>query len=374
VTTILTSTALCPPGPPGQGWIAFDDGVIVDMGRGRPPIGGNGSVQDLGDALITPGFVDLQCNGVGGDNLATADDTGWRRAAANLAQHGTTAFCGTLVSAALDSYEAPLAHAEALQTSRAAPGAALLGVHLEGPFLGGAPGAHDAALLRDADVAWLRALLERHPGLVRIVTLAPEADPGFAATRLLADAGVVVALGHSRATYDEARDATDAGARMVTHLFNGMGPLHHRDPGLVGAALDDDRLTPTIIADGIHVHPAILRLTLACKWNVAVVSDAVAVAGSVIARDGAASLSDGTLAGATSLLDHSVATLVRAGVTIERAVEVATAVPARVLGLDDRGRLEVGARADFVASDAETLLPRAVWVGGVPVADVGLHR
>ncbi|MCJ7436269.1 MAG: amidohydrolase family protein [Acidimicrobiia bacterium] len=373
MTAILTSTALCPPGPPSQGWIAFADGVIVDMGRVPPPIDTHDSVQDLGDALITPGFIDLQCNGVAGDDLATADDAGWRRAAASLAQHGTTAYCGTLVSAALDSYEVPLARAEALQASRAASGAALLGVHLEGPFLGGAPGAHDAALLLDADVAWIRALLEHRPGLVRIVTLAPEADPGFAATRLLTDAGVVVALGHSRATYDQARDAADAGARMVTHLFNGMGPLHHREPGLVGAALDDDRLTPTIIADGIHVHAAVLRLTLARKANVVVVSDAVATTTGVVARDGGAFLADGTLAGATSLLDSSVSTLVRAGVAIERAVEVVTTAPARLLGLDDRGRLAVGARADIVASDVETLLPRAVWIGGVPVADVGLR-
>jgi len=374
VTTTLASTALCPPGPPGPGWISFDGGVILDMGRGRPPADASGSVRDLGDALITPGFVDLQCNGVGDDDLATADDAGWRRVGIALAQHGTTAYCGTLISAALDSYEAPLARAEALQTSPVAPGAALLGIHLEGPFLGGAPGAHDAELLRNADVAWLRGLLERHRGLVRIVTLAPEADPGFAATRLLAQADVVVALGHSRATYDEALEAVSAGARMVTHLFNGMGPLHHRAPGLVGAALDDDRLTPTIIADGHHVHPAVLRLALAVKGNVVVVSDAVAADGAVIARGGAAFLPDGTLAGATSLLDHSVATLVRAGVAIERAIEVVTAVPARLLGLDDRGRLAVGARADIVAFDTETLSPRAVWIGGMSVADVGLDR
>jgi len=373
VTAILTSTALCPPGQPTPGWIAFDNGVIVEMGRGRPPNGPRGSVQDLGDALMTPGFIDLQCNGVGRDNLATADDAGWRRTAANLARHGTTAFCGTLISAALDSYEGPLARAEALRHRQSASGAALLGVHLEGPFLGGAPGAHEPALLREADVAWIRALLEHHPRLVRIVTLAPEADPGFVATRFLSDAGVVVGLGHSRATYDEACAAADAGARMVTHLFNAMGPLHHREPGLVGAALDDDRLTPSVIADGIHVHPAVLRLILSYPSNIVVVSDAVARAG-VVAHDGAALLGDGTLAGATSLLDHSVATLVRAGVAIERAVEVVTAAPARLLGLDDRGRLVVGARADIVASDPATLLPRAVWVGGVPVADIGLEQ
>ena len=371
MTTILTGTALCPPGQPTPGWIAFDEGVIVGMGRGRPPTGAGGSVQDLRDALMIPGFIDLQCNGVGHDSLATADDAGWRRTAANLARHGTTAYCATLISAALESYDGPLARAEARQHGQSASGAALLGVHLEGPFLGGAPGAHDAALLREADVAWIRTLLERHPGLVRIVTLAPEADPGFVATRLLDDAGVVVGLGHSRATYDEARAAADAGARMVTHVFNAMGPLHHREPGLVGAALDDDRLTPSVIADGIHVHPAVLRLILACKANVVVVSDAVAFADGVVAHDRGVFLADGTLAGATSLLDHSVATLVHAGVAIERAVELVTAVPARLLGLDDRGRLEVGARADIVALDAATFLPSNVWIGGVPVADVG---
>ena len=374
MTAILTSTALCPPGQPAPGWIAFDNGVIVDMGVGRPPNGARGSVEDLGDALVTPGFIDLQCNGVGRDDLATADDAGWRRIAANLARHGTTAYCGTLISAALDSYEGPLARAQVLQGSQSASGAALLGVHLEGPFLGDAPGAHDAARLRDADVAWIRALLERHPGLVRIVTLAPEADPGFVATRLLSGAGVVVGLGHSRATYDEACAAADAGARMVTHVFNAMGPLHHREPGLVGAALDDDRLTPSVIADGIHVHPAVLRLILSHTSNIVVVSDAVARAGGVVAHDGAAFLADGTLAGATSLLDHSVATLIRAGVAIDRAVEVVTAAPAQLLGLDDRGRLAVGARADIVASDPATLMPRAVWIGGVPVADVGLAQ
>jgi N-acetylglucosamine-6-phosphate deacetylase len=160
----------------------------------------------------------------------------------------------------------------------------------------------------------------------------------------------------------------------VTHVFNAMGPLHHREPGLVGAALDDDRLTPSVIADGIHVHPAVLRLILSHTSNIVVVSDAVARAGGVVAHDGAAFLADGTLAGATSLLDHSVATLIRAGVAIDRAVEVVTAAPAQLLGLDDRGRLAVGARADIVASDPATLMPRAVWIGGVPVADVGLAQ
>src|SRR5205809_579955 len=152
-------------------------------------------------------------------------------------------------------------------------------IHLEGPFLGGAPGAHPVALVRPADCEWLRALLAAFPRLVTIVTLAPDADPGLAATRLLAENGVTVALGHSTATYDAARAAADAGARLVTHLFNGMGPLHHREPGLAGAALDDERLTPTLIPDLVHVHPAALRLAIHRKHNVCLITDRVATEG-----------------------------------------------------------------------------------------------
>ncbi len=367
MTRLFASDAWCPPGPPAPGWIAVDDGVIVDLGRGRAP-GGTRRVEDLGAAVLAPGFVDLQCNGVGADDFAAGEAAGWERAAVTLAGHGTTSYCATLISASLESYGSPLRTAQTVRDAPAERGANLLGVHLEGPFLGGAPGAHDPDLLRTADTPWLRDRLTAYPGVVRIVTLAPEADPGFMATRLLVDAGIVVALGHSRASCADALAAADAGATVVTHLFNGMEPLHHREPGLAGAALDDDRLTPTLIADGVHVHPVVLRLALARKRNVALVSDAVAVTDGVVARDGAAYLVDGTLTGAIKLLDEGVATLVRSGIPIERAVEVATAVPAHVLGLLDRGRLAVGTRADFVSLDPETLAVRATWIGGERVA------
>jgi N-acetylglucosamine-6-phosphate deacetylase len=363
MTTVLSTHALCPPGHPGPGWLAIEDGVIVDLGCDDPP-GGGTSTEDLGDALVTPGFIDLQCNGVGPDDLATSDVDGWQRVARALARHGTTAYAATFISAPLDAYAKPLATAAAVRRTQAPDGAAMLGVHLEGPFLGGATRAHDPALVRPVDLPWLESLLVSDPGLVRIVTLAPEADAGLRATRLLSDAGVTVALGHSTASYEDARAAADAGARLVTHLFNGMAPLHHREPGLVGAALDDDRLTPTLIADGLHVHPAVLRIALARKRNVAIVSDAVATTGGVEARDGAGYLADGTLAGATRLLDAGIATLVGAGVAVERAIQVATSVPADLLGLGDRGRLTIGARADVVALDPTTFAPRAVWIAG----------
>jgi N-acetylglucosamine-6-phosphate deacetylase len=210
----------------------------------------------------------------------------------------------------------------------------------------------------------LRALLAAFPRLVTIVTLAPEADPGLAATRVLAENGVTVALGHSTATYDAARAAADAGARLVTHLFNGMGPLHHREPGLAGAALDDERLTPTLIPDLVHVHPAALRLAIRTKHRVALVTDRVATTDLSVTQDGAARFDDGTLAGSTLSMARAVQNTVGLGVPVERAVEMAATIPADALGLPDCGRIAPGMRADLVALDPSSLTVRAVWLGG----------
>jgi N-acetylglucosamine-6-phosphate deacetylase len=361
--SVLRSDALCPPGVPQPGWLAVEDGCIVETGTGRPPSGAT----DVGPAVLAPAFVDLQLNGVDDVDLALADAPGWERAGRSLAQHGVTAYLATFVSAPLDAYETPLRRLRAARVEPEPGVAAPLGAHLEGPFLGRAPGAHRVDLLRPADVAWLGAILDAHPGQVRMVTLAPEADPGLAAVSWLANRGVLVALGHSQASDADARAAAAAGARVVTHVFNGMGPLHHRAPGLVGAALDDERLTPTLIADLVHVHPTVVRIVLAAKVDVALVSDAVAVGGAVQRTDGAARLADGRLAGATALLDAAVTNLVRLGVPLERAVRAASTVPAGLLDLSDRGRLAVGARGDVVALDPDSGALRAAWVGGAPV-------
>ena len=355
--------------PHEAGWIEIDGGRIVGVGAGTR----RGST-GVDDAVLVPGFIDLQINGVDAVDFAQADRAGWRVALQDQARHGVTACCPTLVSAPLPSYTEPLTVALAVASDDDATGAAVLGVHLEGPFLGGAPGAHVVEHLRPVDRAWLAGLLERMPGLVRIVTLAPEADPELAGTRMLAAAGVVVAIGHSTATYTEARAAADAGATLVTHLFNGMAPLHHREPGLAGAALDDERLTPSLIADLVHVHPAALRLAIRAKRSVALVTDAVAVdagtVGDVVMqeRDGAARLADGTLAGSVLTMDRAVRNVVDLGFSLARAVEMASTVPAAILRCADRGRLVAGRRADIVALDRESLAVRAVWVGGEPVS------
>jgi N-acetylglucosamine-6-phosphate deacetylase len=364
VTTVVAGW-LCPPGRPQPGWLAIDDdGLIAEVGVDTSP---HRPDVDLGDALLAPGLIDIQVNGLDRNDLATAAHEGWRDVGAELLRRGVTAYCPTFVSAPLEQYPEMLERAAAVRSADDDdnPGAAVLGVHLEGPFLGLAPGAHPRDAIRTADADALTVLLDHVPDLIRMVTLAPEADPGCHAIRLLAARGVTVALGHSLCTYDEAVAATDAGASAVTHLFNCTGPMHHREPGLAGAALDDERLTPTLIADLAHVHPAVLRVALMTKANVAVVSDTVAAgAGSVMSRDGAVCLADGTFAGATTTLDGALRNLVAIGVPVQRAVEVTSTIPGCVLGLTDRGSLEPGRRADVIALERSTLALRGVWRAG----------
>ena len=341
-------------------WVNIADGRVVATGTGAPPP----DAVDLGDALLAPGFVDVQVNGAEECDFATGAVEEVVGAVDTLVARGTTGLLLTICSAPLDRYDAILERAAAV---RAARPDVVLGVHIEGPFLGGAPGAHPPAVLRPAELAFVRHVTDTYGDLVRLVTLAPEADAGLAVTRELTGRGVVVALGHSTIGFAGALAAADAGASMVTHLFNGMGPMHHRAPGLAGAALDDVRLVPSLIADFVHVHPALVKLALTARADAVLVTDAVATATPVVGRDGAAYLADGTLAGSTLTMDVVLRNVVSLGFPPARAVRHTGANPARVLGAGDRGRIAPGARADLVALDPATLAVRSVWVGGMRV-------
>jgi N-acetylglucosamine-6-phosphate deacetylase len=333
-------------------WLAVADGRIVGTGVGAPPAG----AIDLGDALLAPGYLDLQINGHADVDFATAPVANIVRTLDALAARGTTGVLLTLCSAPLGAYDEMLTRLSAVRVARPD---VVLGVHLEGPFLGNAPGAHPPALLRPMDVEWLQHVGDSYGDLVRLVTLAPEADPELAGVRALRQRDVVVALGHSTVDFAGALAAADAGARIVTHLFNGMGPMHHRAPGLAGAALFDTRLVPSLIADFVHVHPALVKVALDVRPDALLVSDAV--------RADQTELADGTLAGSTLTMDQAVRNVVGLGIAPGRAVRHATGNAARELALADRGRIAPGARADLVALDPDSFDVRAVWIGGVRV-------
>jgi N-acetylglucosamine-6-phosphate deacetylase len=322
------------------------------------------------DRTLAPGFVDIQVNGIGSVDVASAQGDEWDELDQALLAQGVTTWCPTLVTAPVDSYAAPLTRiAAAAERDDEVVRPSIAGVHLEGPFLGGAPGAHPTSLIRSPDHDWLAAL----PPIVKVITLAPEGDGVRSCIESLVGRGVLVSLGHSTASYAQALDATRAGARLVTHCFNGMGPLHHREPGLVGVALTDDRLAVSLIADLVHVHPAAIALAFRAKGpgRVVLVTDAVAWARGTVGEavhvsfDGVAPrLADGTLAGSALTMDTAVRNVIEhCGVSLLDAIHAATTTPARLLGLDDRGEIVPGRRADLVAIGPD-LSVEATWVGG----------
>ncbi len=346
--------------------VEFAGASIVNVGAGN-----NNS-----DAVLLPGFIDLQVNGIGDVDFGIADDQHAISTALDaMAALGTTSCVPTVVTAPLDAYDATL---ERIRRARDLPDAStrcsILGVHLEGPFLGGAPGAHPQHLIRSMDLAWLQSLLDRHGDLIKMVTLAPEADPNFAGIKMLAARGVLVAIGHSDCSYETATAAVDAGARVATHLYNAMSGLHHRTPGLAMAALIDDRVTPTIIADLHHVGAPALQLAFAATPRLALITDAVAPgAGAsggiqIFEHDGAAFLADGTLAGAVIHMIDAVRNAVDLGVSFERVADMAATTPADLLGLASLGRLSVGAQADLVVIGRADHAIREVWLNGARVA------
>jgi len=322
-----------------------------------------------GRGIAAPGFLDMQVNGFGGVDFLDAGADGYRRAGEALLETGVTSYLPTLITAEEDELVTALAEVPA-----ELDGPRIVGVHLEGPFLAARRlGTHPPAGRRDPDAALLERLLDAGP--VRMMTLAPELPGALELIDVLVARGVTVSCGHSDATAEQANAAFDRGARMVTHLFNAMRPFNHRDPGIVGAALARDDVTVEIILDGIHLAPA----TAAVVWRaaagrVALVTDAVAatsVAGgsyslgavALQVQDGAVRAPEGMLAGSLLTMIEAVRNLHTLGVPIEEALAAASTVPARALGLEDAGRLDIGLPADIVVLDDNLDVERVV-VGG----------
>lgn len=363
MTVLSADKVITPDGVLEPGWVEVAGGRITAVGPGRR----DGS--DRHGAVIVPGFVDVHCHGGGGASFDSADPQECARAVAYHRERGTTTLVASLVTAALDDL---LRRASVL--AELAEDGVVAGVHYEGPFLSNArKGAHDPALLRDPDPETVRRLLKVPH--VAMVTLAPELDGGLDALRRVRDAGAIPAVGHTDATYETTLAAIGAGARVATHLFNGMRPLHHREPGPILALVEAPDVTVELIGDGVHLHPGVVahiaRTTGAGRATL--VTDALAAAGmadgayelgglGVEVRDGVARLAEGgSIAGSTA----TAATVFRravlaSGLSLTDAVRMASTTPAALLGLADRGAIAAGLRADLLVLDEDLTVEKVL--------------
>ncbi|WP_106397688.1 N-acetylglucosamine-6-phosphate deacetylase [Actinocorallia populi] len=362
MTTSLTYTnarLVTPSGIIENGWLRVAGGRVEALGEG--PAEG----RDLGGAWVLPGFIDLHVHG-GGGHSAMASRDAIREAVAFHRAHGTTSTLVSLVTAPLER----LAEAAGWIADLTEEGL-ILGGHFEGPFLAHSRcGAQDPAALQAPDRRRLRRLLDAGRGTIRQVTVAPElvndnGDTGIDLIRDLTADGVIAAIGHTDATYEQTQAGIEAGARLVTHVFNGMRGLHHREPGPLLAASEHPEVVLEAINDGVHLNDAIVRmLDRLVPGRLALITDAIDATGigdgeyllgamRVRVADGQARLvENGSLAGSTLTMDAALRRAVKeVGLPIETASRYASAVPARVLGLTDRGTLVPGARADLVFLD-----------------------
>ncbi|MET9667853.1 N-acetylglucosamine-6-phosphate deacetylase [Streptomyces sp. NPDC006475] len=362
-STVLTGArVVLPTGTVDGGRISVEGTKIVAAAPDSAP------VRDLSGHWVVPGFVDIHNHGGGGASFTSGSAEDVLRGVQTHREHGTTTLVASTVTGEMDF----LARRAGFLSELVEQGD-LAGIHFEGPFISPCrKGAHSEKLLRDPDPADVRGLVDAARGTARMVTLATELPGGIDSVRLLADRGVIAAIGHTDATYEQTVEAIEAGATVATHLFNAMPPLGHRAPGPIAALLEDERVTVELINDGTHLHPAALELAFhrAGAHRVAFITDAMDAAGfgdgryqlgplAVDVTDGVARLVDGgSIAGSTLTLDTAFR---RAAIVdrlpVEDIVRAISANPAKLLGMDDTiGSLEPGKDADLVVLDEDFTL------------------
>ena len=348
--------------------LLVEDGIITqittrehrEIPTGRP-------VVDYGNAVLAPGFLDIHIHGASGHDVMEASPEAMPCIEHSLAKHGVSGYLPTTVTAPLENTIAALSRlADSIERSaKEVPGqlrARPIGIHLEGPFISHVRrGVHPVKDLLRPSVEIFEKFWEASRGHIRIMTIAPELEGAFEVIEEAVARGVWVSLGHSDATLEITRAAVNAGARHATHLFNAMRPLAHRDPGIVGEALIDPRLSVEVIVDGIHLDPSIVKLIVRAKGqdNVILVTDGTAATGMPDGRyhlgtfefdvkDGVC-LSEGKLAGSTLTMDRAIHNVMQfADYDLQQALVLATSNPGRVTGPLNSGQLCVGAAADLV--------------------------
>ena len=369
MTVLRGARLVTPNGVLDDGWLSVEDGRISSVSSGPAPA----EAEDLAGGYLVPGFIDIHVHGGGGKDFTVsaaemADGIAFHRA------HGTTRTLVSLMAGALDGMCEQLSWLVAL----AAADTRIVGAHLEGPFLAHARcGAQNTEHLQLPDRQVLAKLLEAGQGLVRTVTIAPELPGALDVISDLVSAGVIAAVGHTDATYDQARAGFAAGARLTTHLYNAMPPIRHRAPGAAVAALESADFIE-VINDGVHLHPAMIRLAAAGGLDrLVLVTDAMSATGVgdgsyilgglpvTVSAGQARGTESGSLAGSTLTMDVAFRRAVtEIGLSLPDAVRVASTNPARLLGIEDRcGSLTAGYDADLVHLDADLNVRRVMIAG-----------
>jgi N-acetylglucosamine-6-phosphate deacetylase len=383
-TVLIAGTLYDPRDIGGPVALLLDDGRVTGVSQDVEAARRSAErVVDLSAWRVAPGFIDLHTHGFGGSDVTAGPEAELAAMAAGLPATGVTAFYPTIASSPARETLIQVERVASVMKATQARSAEMLGIRLEGPFISRAKkGAQLEAAIRPPDLSELERLTALGP--VRLLDFAPEEDASGELLRWLVERRIVACIGHTSANYAQAVAAIDAGARHCTHLFNAMPPMDHRAPGVAGALLTDTRATVELIADGVHVHPAMLRLALRLRGpaQVALITDAISAAGlgegvfEFVGREirvsrGAVRLADGTLAGSVLTLDHAVRNVVNlVGASWPDAIRMATLTPATIAGVAERkGQLVPGADADLVVLDASGQV-RQTWRAGQRVFSV----
>jgi len=370
-----------------QPLVVVENGVIAEVAsRATREISAGLNVVDLGDVSLAPGFIDTHIHGAAGHDVMEQDRDALASVAQLLAQHGVTSYLPTTITAPVEKTLTALERlADAIEADESKPGnyglrAQPVGIHLEGPFLSHARrGVHPPACLLPPTLATFEKFWQAARGHIKVITIAPELEGACEVIAEATQRGVCVSLGHSDADLKATQAGVAAGARRATHTFNAMRPLEHREPGILGEVLTDDRLSAEIIVDGVHVDPMIVRLFLHAKGDdgAVLVTDGTAATGmpdgkyrlgglEVEVKDGKC-LADGRLAGSVLTMDRAVRNVMKFGNwDLQRTVRLATLNPARTIGMAGTiGKLAPGAAADMVALSATGQVRKTIIRGRI---------
>ncbi|MDN4075311.1 N-acetylglucosamine-6-phosphate deacetylase [Fictibacillus terranigra] len=377
MTTLLVhNVRLINETEPVTGYLYVRNEKIISVGQGQAPseYQTDYTIDGSGHFLI-PGMIDVHIHGAEGYDMMDGTMESIQAVSAACARTGCTSFLATSVSSSLDDLLQMISNVSKSVGSE--PGAQIAGIHIEGPYLNAIrKGMQNEQYLRHPNREEMELIVRKADSLLRMVTLAPELPGGFKMVDYLKKRGIIAAIAHSDATYEEAKKAFALGASHVTHCFNGMRPIHHRDPGLIVAAFEEVSVSVQAIVDNVHLHPAIVRLLYREKGpdKMVLITDALQAMGmgdgtylfgghEVNVSQGIATLSDGTLASSTVTMNEALKKTVESGIPLKDAVKMATETPANVLGMPQKGRLIPGADADVVILNDRFEIVRTIIKG-----------